>query len=237
MEQDNFNKNIQEKFNFRTIEPSETAWNKLDAMLTLAAEKKQPKRFFWLSIAASFLLFSAVGYVFFQQNQKGETTPSTEEIVTSKINSESKTRKQNTEESSVSSEKELANNTIKFNVLKTKKSTTILPAQKENPKLEIYETAVLKQQQQEVTTYAIKKESAKQETKEVTYNYTTPETLLAEVQGQKIVNNTILFKSSLKVNPNELLQAVESELDKTFKEKTITKLKQAKSSFVNRNYN
>ena len=237
MEQNNFNKNIQEKFNFRTIEPSETAWNKLDAMLTVAAEKKQPNRFFWLSIAASFLLFSAVGYVFFQQNQKGETTPSTEEIVTSKINSESKTHKQNLEESSISSEKELANNTIKFNVLKTKKSTTILPAQKENPKLEIYETAVLKQQQQqEVTTYAIKKESAKQETKEVTYNYTTPETLLAEVQGQKIVNNTILFKSSLRVNPNELLQAVESELDKTFKEKTITKLKQAKSAFVNRNY-
>ena len=130
----------------------------------------------------------------------------------------------------------MANNTIKFNVLETKKSAIIYPAQKENPKLEIYETAVLKQQQ-EVTTYAIKKESAKQETKEVTYNYTTPESLLAEVQGQKIVNNTILFKSSLKVNPNELLQAVESELDQTFKEKTITKLKQAKSAFVNRNYN
>ncbi len=237
MEQDNFNKNIQEKFNFRTIEPSETAWNKLDAMLTVAAEKKQPNRFFWLSIASSFLLFSGVGYVFFQQNKQSRLTPTTEEIVTSKTNSETETHKQNTEESSVSSEKELANNTIKFNVLKTKKSTTILPAQKENPKLEIYETAVLKQQQQEVTTYAIKKESAKQETKEVTYNYTTPETLLAEVQGQKIVNNTILFKSSLKVNPNELLQAVESELDQTFKEKTITKLKQAKSAFVNRNYN
>ena len=236
MEQDNFNKNIQEKFNFRTIEPSETAWNKLDAMLTVAAEKKQPNRFFWLSIAASFLLFSAVGYVFFQQNQKGETTPSTEEIVTSKINSETETHKQNLEESSISSEKELANNTIKFNVLETKKSAIIYPAQKENPKLEIYETAVLKQQQ-EVTTYAIKKESAKQETKEVTYNYTTPESLLAEVQGQKKLSNIGSFKSTLRVNPNELLQAVESELDQTFKEKTITKLKQAKSAFVNRNYN
>ena len=235
MEQDNFNKNIQEKFNFRTIEPSETAWNKLDAMLTVAAEKKQPNRFFWLSIAASFLLFSAVGYVFFQQNQKGETTPSTEEIVTSKINSETETHKQNLEESSISSEKELANNTIKFNVLETKKSAIIYPAQKENPKLEIYETAVLKQQQ-EVTTYAIKKESAKQETKEVTYNYTTPESLLAEVQGQKKLSNIGSFKSTLRVNPKELLQTVESELDQTFKEKTITKLKQAKSAFVNRNY-
>lgn len=235
MEQDNFNKNIQEKFNFRTIEPSETAWNKLDAMLTLAEEKKQPKRFFWLSIAASFLLFSGFGYVFFQQNEKTKLMPSTEEIVTSKTNFESKTQKQNIEESSVSFENELVNNATISTTSETKKSTTILTAQKENPKLEIYETAVLKQQ--EVTTYAIKKESAKQEIKEVTYNYTTPESLLAEVQGQKILNNTILFKSSLKVNANELLQAVESELDKTFKEKTITKLKQAKSVFVNRNYN
>ena len=236
MEQDNFNKNIQEKFNFRTIEPSETAWNKLDAMLTVAAEKKQPNRFFWLSIAASFLLFSGVGYVFFQQNKQSRLTPTTEEIVTSKTNSETETHKQNTEESSVSSEKELANNTIKFNVLKTKKSTTILPAQKENPKLEIYETAVLKQQEVN-TVNEIKKEGIKQEIKEPNYNYTSAETLLAQAQGQKKPSNIISFKSTLRVNPNELLQAVESELDKTFKEKTITKLKQAKSAFVNRNYN
>jgi len=129
----------------------------------------------------------------------------------------------------------LANNPIKFSASETKKSTTILTAQKENSKLEIYETALI--QQEVVTVNEIKKESAKQEIKEATYNYTTPESLLAEVQGQKILNNTILFKSSLKVNANELLQAVESELDKTFKEKTITKLKQAKSAFVNRNYN
>ena len=236
MEQDNFNKNIQEKFNFRTIEPSETAWNKLDAMLTVAAEKKQPNRFFWLSIAASFLLFSGVGYVFFQQNKQSRLTPTTEEIVTSKTNSESKTHKQNLEESSISSEKELANNTIKFNVLETKKSAIIYPAQKENPKLEIYETAVLKQQEVN-TVNEIKKEGIKQEIKEPNYNYTSAETLLAQAQGQKKPSNIISFKSTLRVNPNELLQAVESELDKTFKEKTITKLKQAKSAFVNRNYN
>ena len=236
MEQDNFNKNIQEKFNFRTIEPSETAWNKLDAMLTLAAEKKQPKRFFWLSIAASFLLFSGVGYVFFQQNEKTKLMPSTEEIVTSKINSESKTEKQNLEESSVSFQNELANNATISTTSESKKSTTIHTDHRENPKLEVFETAVLKQEEV-ITVNEIKKESAKQEIKEPAYNYTTPETLLAEVQGQKKLSNIGSFKSTLRVNPKELLQTVESELDQTFKEKTITKLKQAKSSFVNRNYN
>lgn len=235
MEQDNFNKNIQEKFNFRTIEPSETAWNKLDAMLTLAEEKKQPKIFFWLSIAATFLLFTGVGYVFFQQNEKTKLMPSTEEIVTSKTNSETETHKQSMKESSVSSENELANNATISTTSESKKSTTIHTAQKENTKLDVYETALLKQEV--ITANEIKKEGIKQEIKETTFNYTTPETLLAEVQGEKKPSNTVSFKSSLRVNPNELLQAVESELDQTFKEKTITKLKQAKSVFVNRNYN
>ena len=234
MEQDNFNKNIQEKFNFRTIEPSETAWNKLDAMLTLAEEKKQPKIFFWLSIAATFLLFMGVGYVFFQQNEKTKLMPSTEEIVTSKTNSETETHKQNTEESSVLSENELANNPTISTISESKKSMTIYTAQKENSKLEVYETALLKQEV--VTVNEIKKEGIKQEIKEPTYNYTTAETLLAEAQGQKKPSNISSFKSTLRVNPKELLQAVESELDQTFKEKTITKLKQAKSAFVNRNY-
>lgn len=234
MEQDNFNKNIKEKFNFRTIEPSETAWNKLDAMLTLAEEKKQPKIFFWLSIAATFILFTGVGYVFFQQNEKTKLMPSTEEIVTSKTNSETETQKQSMKESSVSFENELANNATISTTSETKKSTTILPTQNENSKLDIYETAVLKQDA--VTINEIKKENNKQEIKEPTFNYTTPESLLAEVQGQKKPSNISSFKSTLRVNPKELLQAVESELDQTFKEKTITKLKQAKSAFVNRNY-
>lgn len=235
MEQDNFNKNIQEKFNFRTIEPSETAWNKLDAMLTLAEEKKQPKIFFWLSIAATFLLFTGVGYVFFQQNEKTKLMPSTEEIVTTKTNSKSKTHKQNMEESSVSYENELANNTTISTTSETKNSATIHTAHKENSKLEFFETTLLKQEEI-IAANEIKKEGIKQEIKEPTYNYTTAETLLAEVQGQKKPSNISSFKSTLRVNPKELLQAVESELDQTFKEKTITKLKQAKSAFVNRNY-
>ena len=129
----------------------------------------------------------------------------------------------------------MANKETTSTTYETKKNTTIKTAQKENSKLKVYETVLLKQEV--VTVNEIKKEGIKQEIKEPTYNYTTPETLLAEVQGQKKSSNIISFKSTLRVNPNELLQAVESELDQTFKEKTITKLKQAKSAFVNRNYN
>ena len=175
-----------------------------------------------------------VGYVFLQQNEKTKLMPSTEEIVTSKTNSETETHKQNTEESSVLSENELANNPTISTTSESKKSTSIHTAQKENTKLDVYETALLKQEV--VTVNEIKKEGIKQEIKEPNYNYTTAESLLAEVQGQKKPSNNSLFKSTLRVNPKELLQTVESELDQTFKEKTITKLKQAKSAFVNRNY-
>ena len=81
MEPNNFDKNIQQKFNSRKIEPSAQAWDRLDAMLTVAEEKKQPKNYFWLKIAASFILFTGMGYVFFQQNQKSETLQPTNEVV------------------------------------------------------------------------------------------------------------------------------------------------------------
>jgi len=204
-------------------------------MLTLAEEKKQPKIFFWLRIAATFILFTGVGYVFFQQNEKTKLMPSTEEIVTSKTNSETETHKQSMKESSVSSENELANNATISTTSESKKSTTIHTDQNVNSKLEVFETTLLKQEEV-ITANEIKKDGIKQEIKEPNYNYTSTETLLAEVQGQKKPSNVSSFKSTLRVNPKELLQAVESELDQTFKEKTITKLKQAKSAFVNRNY-
>jgi hypothetical protein len=82
--------------------------------------------------------------------------PSTEEIVTSKTNSETETHKQSTEESSVLYENELANNATISTTSETKKSTTILPTQKENSKLEVYEMALLKQEEV-VTVNEIKK--------------------------------------------------------------------------------
>ena len=53
---------IKDKLNAREIQPSAPAWDRLDAMLTVA-EAKQPKRnYIWLYIAAAFLLFSGLGF-------------------------------------------------------------------------------------------------------------------------------------------------------------------------------
>ena len=59
---------IREKLNSREIKPTEMAWDRLDAMLTVAEEKKTKRSFGWLYIAASILVFLSVGIYFFNQN-------------------------------------------------------------------------------------------------------------------------------------------------------------------------
>ena len=73
MELNNLEKDFRNKLNQREIQPSEKAWDRLDAMLSVA-EKKKPKRT-WMYIAASFLGFLLVGTIFFNQSktEQGES--------------------------------------------------------------------------------------------------------------------------------------------------------------------
>ena len=73
MERNKFENNIQEQFNKRTIAPSAQAWDRLDAMLTVAEEKKPKKGFFWIGIAASFIVFLGIGF-FLIDNKEGIKT-------------------------------------------------------------------------------------------------------------------------------------------------------------------
>ena len=70
MEPNNFEKDFREKLNQRKIEPSDKAWDRLDAMLSVAEEKKQPKnKKRWMYIAASIVGFLLVGTFFFNQKK------------------------------------------------------------------------------------------------------------------------------------------------------------------------
>ena len=239
MEPNNFDKNIQQKFNSRKIEPSAQAWDRLDAMLTVAEEKKQPKNYFWLKIAASFILFTGMGYVFFQQNQKSETLQPTNEVVNVKETPTNEVEKNDDTEIIISQEtqNELAIATPKATNSVIKKVSKQNDISKHKSKLDTY-LAITEKQKEVIAKNENKTTQQEQTNQKSTYNYVNPETLLAEVQGNKKPNgNTNTYKSTLKVNPNDLLNSVESELDQSFKDKALTKFKQAKSVFVNRNYN
>lgn len=239
MKPNNFDKDIQQKFNSRKIEPSAQAWDRLDAMLTVAEEKKQPKKFFWLSIAATFLVFTGIGYVFFQQNQKPEIAFPQNEVVTTKETPSSELENsENTEiNTATETESELAIASSKTVHSANKSNSKSKNNSEYKSKPESYSIENEKQNILLAKNENIVSQPEKINQKPI-YNYVTPETLLAEAQGQKKDNGNInKYKSTLKVNSNDLLSSVETELNQSFKEKALQKFKQAKSAFVNRNYN
>lgn len=71
MEPNKLEQEIKKKLEQRTIQPSDMAWDRLDAMLSVT-EKKKPKRA-WLYIAASFVGFLLVGILFLKQGESGST--------------------------------------------------------------------------------------------------------------------------------------------------------------------
>ncbi|WP_431244126.1 hypothetical protein ACQ9BO_06990 [Flavobacterium sp. P21] len=88
MEPNNFEKDFREKLNQRKIEPSNKAWDRLDAMLSVAeekktiqltSEKKSNKK--WLYIAASVVGFLLVGTFFFHQKENTIEAPKNSVVV------------------------------------------------------------------------------------------------------------------------------------------------------------
>ena len=62
-----FENQIKEKLNTREIQPTTQAWDRLDAMLSVAEEKKTRRPLGFLFIAASILVFVTLGLFFFTQ--------------------------------------------------------------------------------------------------------------------------------------------------------------------------
>jgi hypothetical protein len=63
-------KEFSNKLNQREINPSAQAWDRLDAMLTVAEEKKPKRDFGWLYMAASILGFLFVGTIYLSQTEE-----------------------------------------------------------------------------------------------------------------------------------------------------------------------
>ncbi len=72
MEPNKLETQFKEQLNSREIKPSEMAWSKLDAMLSVAdssnseqAKQKQKTKFPWMFMAASFVGFLLIGTIYF----------------------------------------------------------------------------------------------------------------------------------------------------------------------------
>ena len=66
MEPNKIEEQFKELLNSRELQPSDKAWDRLDAMLSVAEEKKTKRSFGWLYMAASIIGFLFVGRLFFR---------------------------------------------------------------------------------------------------------------------------------------------------------------------------
>lgn len=229
MEPNNFEKDFREKLNQREIEPSNKAWDRLDAMLAVAEEKepvelnsKKSKRK-WLYIAASFVGFLLVGTLFFNQNKNAVKTPKTVVVEKEK---ETHTEKEsltvpilNTADS-VKTEIAIAEKTSEKTINKNKKSNSeasepILNKNTQNESNQIAESSIIKNNQEKQSTNnpTLIAEMSKQD---------NVDQLLEKAETKILAENAV--KSKIKINSNDLLDQVDGELELSFREKMIAKI-------------
>lgn len=77
---------IKEKLNSREIQPSAQAWDRLDAMLSVAENKKPKRKINWLAIAAVFVGFTILGTIFINKNKEITTVNENVVLETPKVN-------------------------------------------------------------------------------------------------------------------------------------------------------
>jgi hypothetical protein len=223
MEPNNFEKDFREKLNQRTIDPSDKAWDRLDAMLSVAENKKPKKKNRWLYIAASIVGFLLVGTFFF--NQKKNTIETTKNTIVIEEN----TKKDSVVKPTLNvtdpvkteiaiSEKESIQNSNKKEIKTNPKPNET----NKNENNQIAESSVIIKKNQE-------KQSINNQTSVVeTSKNETVDQLLNSAEKTVVAENSPKKKSKVKINANDLLNQVDGELELSFREKVITK--------VNRNY-
>jgi hypothetical protein len=246
MAQNKLEHQIREKLNNREIQPSAQAWDRLDAMLTVAEEKKTKRSFLlsysFIGIAASVLVLVTLGLFLFNQNKL--ETQTTNSVVETNIDIKDTNKKRSSELQipivsnqnqvvTTSENKQLIINNHRGSIIKKSQSSN----KKTNQKPRINQNQFIPNPENERVVQnasQIQKNSDKREV--VLIN---DEALIAtlNVAANKAIEKDIRYKT----NSKSLLNEVDSELEKTFREKVLTtinkKYNSARESLANRNVN
>ena len=239
MEPNNFEKDFREKLNQRTIEPSNKAWDRLDAMLSIAEEKQPKKNYKGLYIAASIVGFLLVGTFFFSLKKDSVETPKNNVVI------EEVTKKDSAVKPTInridSGKTEIATSekvTIKRTNKKEANNNPDVSVQKsdqliKNEKNQIAESSIIiknNQEKQSINNQTSVVETSKNENVDQLLN-TAKKTVVAEHSAKP--------KSKIKINANDLLNQVDGELETSFREKVIAKVNKnyqtVKGALANRN--
>lgn len=217
MEQNsNIENQFRDKLNSREIEPTQMAWDRLDAMLSVAESKQPKKKINWLLIAAGFIGILFSGIVVFQLNNKNIVSNNAAAIV-QKTNSLAKKQIQINNESEIIASSNLnqiskpavQNQQLAAQNAIINKKTIVKSFKNSNQEAQVAQNAVIENR--------ISNEVA---TPKISIN---PETLLATVET--INTNQTAVSKSISVNANSLLSQVNGELSQEFRETKFQKLK------------
>lgn len=239
MEPNNFEKDFREKLNQREIEPSNKAWDRLDAMLSVTEEKKPKKSKKWLYIAASFVGFLLIGTIYFNRSETVEIKKTTPIVLEQKINKDSLNVVGVNKDEVIN-----INNHNPKRIMKHVQAVVEIHNQNKNSeqlasKVESSIKDDLKGDSAAVNSFENKNHQSENKSK-----YISAEQLLAEVNGKVETKTTdeIIRKNrkAVTVNPNDLLLNAETELNQSYRESALDKfnknLKAVKSAIANRNY-
>lgn len=229
MEPNKLEKEFRKQLSSREIQPSEMAWEKLDAMLTEAQGKKPKRNFTWMYIAASLVGFLLVGTMYF--NQKETVLENQETKVVLEKQGKTNTNKTILDTTDFKKEeKVLVENVVQQSVPISKKN-------QELNKNSIVANKIVNQKQ--IVEYSIINQNKEQESISSKANAIIVDELLARVDKSARLNNKVNPDLQIHVNANQLLEQIDNDLEPTFRQQVFTKVadnfKLVKDAFVNRN--
>lgn len=212
MEPNKLESQFREKLSHREINPSGAAWDRLEAMLTVA-EKPKRNYTFWY-VAASIVGFLFVGTVFFNQKENPISIDKNEVVIENGI---SKTLLESTTKSNVRND--IANIVLEKDrlALDNKRNRIVTEKNKTSENS-------INQNQEKISS--IINQKTEQKSIQPILSEPSIDVLLAAVERSSKASDS--NEKRISVNASKLLLQVDGELDLSFREKVI--------GSVNRNY-
>ena len=234
-------KDFSEKLNQREINPSANAWDRLDAMLAVAEEKKPKRNFGWLYIAAGIAGFLLIGTIYLS---------STEELIDSRRTDIVLEDNGQKPAENPSNPNEQIPNTTDSSAIAETQMPIVRDSNSNHPKPVKQIQNIRKTNESQLAQNTINQNQINQNQNQsnpiinqktnsisnaVAANNLNADELLAMAQK----SNPETSKASVKVNAKNLLSQVDGELDQTFREKVINSVgknyRNAKVALANRN--
>ena len=226
MEPNKIDTQIKDKLNNRTITPSASSWDRLEAMLNSTENEKAKRNYNWLAIAAAVVVFLGLGIFYTTTPTSNPQNDNSSSIVAVNESKNISAAPSPTIAGEKQSPVLVQTNSNKINV------KTNITEEKRSQELEPIQKIVA----QEIATNP-------KASPPTNYKYISPEALLNEIEtGQKAITNNIktVSKNKIKINAGSLLTGIEKELDSVYRETTLDKLNKnfnkIKTVIANRNF-